>query len=213
MASIAIGLMLVTRPTSVLACSPPFEQPTIKALGPAQLVVVGMTGERVAGGRLFHVSRWFNGPAPTTPILIDFKEGTPVGDCSYPMSAGVPLIIAPLMDDGRLSADLVTLQADPASDLGRAYHRGGVTVRARRRAGRGADTCACELGTCRRARHIRSRRRCSRVVSHRLRHLGLRWCRGSGSTAVALACLIAGHARRAGPCELSRDGHAGRFWA
>ena len=128
-------------PASVLACSPPFEQPTIKALGPGQVVVVGMTGERVAGGRLFHVSRWFNGPAPTTPILIDFKEGAPVGDCSYPIGAGVPLIIAPLMDGGRLSADLATLQADPASDLGRGVsHRGGVTVRAWRRAGRGADS-------------------------------------------------------------------------
>ena len=66
------GLMVVflfLRPGSAAACSPPFEQPTIAALGPAQVVVVGMTGERVGGGRLFHVTRWFNGQGAVTPIV------------------------------------------------------------------------------------------------------------------------------------------------
>jgi hypothetical protein len=120
----SVGLLvafLFLRPGSVTACSPPFGQATIAALGPAQVVVVGVTGEHVAGGRLFHVTRWFNGPGAVTPIVIAFKEGEATGDCSYPIGAGVPLIIAPDMTDGKLSATLTTLQADPDSELGRTY--------------------------------------------------------------------------------------------
>ena len=103
------------------ACSPPFE-PSIEALGPHQVVVVGTTGARVANGRLFHVERWFNGGLPTTPIVIGFKEGEPIGDCSYPVAAGTQLIIAPdRLENGSLYADLATLQADPDSEAGRAY--------------------------------------------------------------------------------------------
>jgi hypothetical protein len=54
--------------------------------------------------------------------VIAFKEGEPIGDCSYPVSAGLDLIIAPALEpDGRLTADMVTLQADPTSDAGRRY--------------------------------------------------------------------------------------------
>ncbi len=109
-------------PSTAYACSPPFEEPTIRALGPAQVVVVGTIGERVEGGRLFHVQRSYNGGVTRSPIVIAFKEGEPVGDCSYPVSTGANLIIAPLREpDGRLSANLSTLQADPGSDLGRRY--------------------------------------------------------------------------------------------
>jgi len=109
-------------PAAAYACSAPFEEPTIRALGPAQVVVVGTIGERVAGGRAFHVERWFNGGVPSTPIIIAFKEGEPIGDCSYLVRSGQSLIIAPNREaNGALSADLVTLQADPSSDLGRKY--------------------------------------------------------------------------------------------
>ncbi len=115
------GLLLWSLPAAALACSPAFE-PTIAALGKEQIVVVGTTGERVPGGRIFNVTRWFNGGRPVTPILIEFKEGEPVGDCSYPVSAGTTLIIAPyLEEDGRLHANLATLQADPASEQGQLY--------------------------------------------------------------------------------------------
>ena len=116
------GLLVLAVPAPrVLACSPPFN-PTIRALGPAQLVVVGTVGERVPGGRLFHVERSFNAIDPGTPIVIAFKEGEPVGDCSYPVSTGERKIIAPFREaDGRLYADLGTLQADPGSDDGRRY--------------------------------------------------------------------------------------------
>lgn len=116
-----LGLAIWLSPTTVLACSPPFEDPSIAALGPDQVVVVGMIGEKVDGGRLFHVERWFNGGVPATPIVIAFKEGEPVGDCSYPVSTGQHLIIAPDKVDGRLTADLITLQADPSTDIGRRY--------------------------------------------------------------------------------------------
>lgn len=117
-----IALGVASFPAAAVACSPPFDEPTIRALGPGQLVVIGTTGERVSGGRLFHVERWFNRPEPGTPIVIAFKEGEPVGDCSYPMAAGTHLIIAPIREpDGRLSADLGTLQADPSTDIGRRY--------------------------------------------------------------------------------------------
>lgn len=117
---VVVGVCL--SPAAALACSPPFEDPTIRALGPDQLVVIGTTGERVPGGRLFHVERWFNWPDPGTPIVIAFKEGEPMGDCSYPVAIGTHLIIAPLRQpDGRLSADLGTLQADPTTDAGRRY--------------------------------------------------------------------------------------------
>jgi hypothetical protein len=122
-ASIVAALALVWLiPTHTLACSAPFE-PTIRELGPAQVVVVGTTGERVAGGRAFHLERMFNGEMPPTGMLvIAFKEGEPIGDCSYPVSAGTRLIIAPYREaDGRLSADLGTLQADPASADGQRY--------------------------------------------------------------------------------------------
>jgi hypothetical protein len=120
---IVVGVILaaLTMPSAAVACSPPFVQPTIAALGPNQIVVVGTIGERVDGGRLFHVERAFNGPS-TTPIVIAFKEGEPVGDCSYPVHAGERLVIAPYMEDGgRLSADLGTLQAHPNTADGRRY--------------------------------------------------------------------------------------------
>jgi hypothetical protein len=121
---IAVGLLafgwLAAGPA--LACSPPFEKPTIAALGPNQMVFVGTTGDPGPGGRLFHVERSFNVDSNVTPIVIAFKEGEPVGDCSYPVSAGTHLIIAPNLEpDGHLSADLATLQADPNSEAGRRY--------------------------------------------------------------------------------------------
>jgi hypothetical protein len=120
LAAIGAVLMSLASASPAMACSPPFN-PTIEALGPSQVVVVGMIGERVDGGRLFHVERAFNGPS-TTPIVIAFKEGEPVGDCSYPVVAGERLIIAPFVgDDGRLSADLGALQARPDSPDGLRY--------------------------------------------------------------------------------------------
>lgn len=104
------------------ACSALAEPPTLKDLGPNQVVVVGTIGDRIPSGRVFHVERWFNGAAPMTPIIIAFKEGPAVGDCSYPVATGQRLIIAPEMGaDGTLAAMLPTLQADPNSDQGRAY--------------------------------------------------------------------------------------------
>jgi hypothetical protein len=117
-----IGALLAVLATAspAMACSPPFN-PTIEELGPSQVVVVGTIGEPVAGGRLFRVERAFNGPS-TTPIVIAFKEGEPVGDCSYPVHAGERLIIAPFMEEnGRLSADLGTLQAGPDTPDGLRY--------------------------------------------------------------------------------------------
>jgi hypothetical protein len=112
---------LVAQPAGAAACSPPFEEPTIRALGPRQVVVVGTIGEKLAAGRVFHVERWFNGGS-SSRIVIAFKEGEPVGDCSYLVSDGQRLIIAPDMNpDGSLSAILPTLQADPESDTGRRY--------------------------------------------------------------------------------------------
>jgi hypothetical protein len=59
---------------------------------------------------------------PTSPIVIAFKEGEPVGDCSYPVASGTRLVIAPWRQpDGMLSADLGTLQADPLSADGQRY--------------------------------------------------------------------------------------------
>ena len=93
--------------STALACSPSFN-PNIRELGPAQLVVVGTVGERVPGGRLFHVERWFNGGEPGTPIVIAFKEGEPIGDCSYPVATGERKIIAPWREqDGRLTRRMV----------------------------------------------------------------------------------------------------------
>ncbi len=115
-------LLIWLVPTAALACSPPLVEPSIRALGPEQVVLLGTIGEPVPGGREFHVQRWFNGDQPATPVVIAFKEGAPVGDCSYWVTPGADLIIAPYREaDGRLSADLATLQADPATDEGRAY--------------------------------------------------------------------------------------------
>ena len=119
-AAISALMACLAVPSGTAACSPPFN-PTIAELGPDQVVLVGTTGERVDGGRLFHVERAFNAD-PATPVVIAFKEGEPIGDCSYPVAAGERLIIAPYREpDGRLSADLGTLQADPASDVGSGY--------------------------------------------------------------------------------------------
>ena len=49
-----------------------------------------MTGNPAPGGRLFHVERAWNADVPTSPIVIAFKEGEPVGDCSYPVAARHP---------------------------------------------------------------------------------------------------------------------------
>lgn len=122
LAALLIGVLAVFAvPPSVSACSPVFN-PMIRALGPAQIVVVGTVGEKVPGGRLFHVERWFNGGEPGTPIVIGFKEGGPVGDCSYPLATGEHKIIAPIREPGgTLYADFGTLQADPDSGEGRKY--------------------------------------------------------------------------------------------
>jgi hypothetical protein len=105
-----------------LACSPPSPEPTVTALPQGAVVLVGTTGDRVEGGRQFYVERVYAGNVPASPIVIAFKEGEPIGDCSYPMSSGVHLVIAPNEEaDGSLHADLVTLQADPASALGREF--------------------------------------------------------------------------------------------
>jgi hypothetical protein len=104
------------------ACSPLFEQPTIAALGPDAVVVVGTIGEQVDGGRLFHVQRAFSGGVTSTPMVIAFKEGPAIGDCSYPVTQGARLLIATVRDaDGRVPVDLVTLQADPATPDGQRY--------------------------------------------------------------------------------------------
>ena len=122
LAALLLGVLAVFAvPAGASACSPSFN-PTIRELGPAQIVVVGRVGEKVPGGRLFHVERWFNGGDPVTPIVIGFKEGEPIGDCSYPVAMGEHKIIAPLLEaDGTLYADLGTLQADPDSVEGRKY--------------------------------------------------------------------------------------------
>ncbi|HEU5202891.1 MAG TPA: hypothetical protein VFU17_01205 [Candidatus Limnocylindrales bacterium] len=120
--ALVAGALLVAFaiPAPTFACSPPFN-PTIEELGPDQVVVVGTIGEPVDGGRHFHVERAFNSPM-TTPIVIAFKDGEPVGDCSYPVHAGERLTIAPIMGvGGRLSADMGTLQADPATAAGQRY--------------------------------------------------------------------------------------------
>jgi hypothetical protein len=114
-------LVAAAWPGTALACSPSFN-PTIRELGPGQIVVVGRVGERVPSGRLFYVERWYNGGEPRTPIVIAFKEGEPVGDCSYPVATGERKIIAPfLQPDGTLYADLGTLQADPGTEDGKRY--------------------------------------------------------------------------------------------
>lgn len=121
---IAAGALAATLATAIspvaFGCSPPFEKPSIRGLGPAPVILLGTTGERVSGGRLFHVERAWNIVA-TTPIVIAFMEGEPSGDCSYLVTEGEHLIMAPDRIDGVLAANLVTLQADPASDVGRRY--------------------------------------------------------------------------------------------
>ncbi len=119
---------------TALACSPPFEEPSVSALPEGAVVVVGTTGDKVVDGRLFYVERVYSGDVSATPIVIAFKEGEPIGDCSYPMSSGVHLVIAPdREEDGTLSANLGTLQADPNGDLGRR-----LVAQARARYGDGA---------------------------------------------------------------------------
>lgn len=103
------------------AGSRPFE-PTVQALGPDQVVIVGTVGPRVEGGRAFDVQRWFNGADPESLIVIAFEEGQAVGDCSYPVSSGAELIIAPHREaDGPLSANPATLQAEGVTAHARSF--------------------------------------------------------------------------------------------
>jgi hypothetical protein len=119
LASITLTMALAS---TASACSALFEEPTIAALGPDAVVVVGTIGEQVDGGRLFHVERAFNGGVTTTPMVVAFKEGPAIGDCSYPVTQGARLLIATVRDaDGRVPVDLVTLQADPATPDGLRY--------------------------------------------------------------------------------------------
>ena len=107
-------------PSAAFACSASAGGPTIRHLGDGAVVLVGITGDRVGGGREFFVERVFAGEVMSSPIVIAFQEGEPVGDCSYPVAAGTHLIIAPeVAPDGTLSANLATVQADPDSDVGR----------------------------------------------------------------------------------------------
>jgi hypothetical protein len=120
-ASAAVLLLAGIAAPVTLACTP-VAYPTITALPDDAVVIVGTTGEPTEGGRLFYVERVYAGPITTSPIVIAFKEGEPIGDCSYPVSSGTRLVIAPDVDaDGTLRADLATLQADPDSEDGRRY--------------------------------------------------------------------------------------------
>lgn len=120
--TIVTGFWFTGAAGPALACSPPSPALTVTALPEGAVVLVGTTGDRVEGGRLFYVESAYAGNIPRSPIVIAFKEGKPVGDCSYPMSSGVRLVIAPYQEaDGSLHADLATLQADPGSTLGRAF--------------------------------------------------------------------------------------------
>jgi hypothetical protein len=119
LAALVAAAMLA--PAPALACSPAFN-PTIAELGLDQVVLLGETGEPARGGRLFYVERAWNADLPTSPIVIAFKEGEPVGNCSYPVASGTRLVIAPWRQaDGTLYADLGTLQADPRSEDGQRY--------------------------------------------------------------------------------------------
>lgn len=121
-AAIGSVMLAIVAASPAVACSPPFEPPTIAALGPDAVVVVGTIGERVEHGRLFHVRRAYSGGVTSTPIVIAFKEGEPVGDCSYPVSEGQRLVLAVARDrDARIHVDLATLQADPATPDGQRY--------------------------------------------------------------------------------------------
>lgn len=120
---VAFSLAWLLPAAAAQACSPPFD-PSVRDLEAGRVVVVGTIGDRVAGGRVFHVQRWFSGGTPSPEIVIAFREGEPVGDCSYLVSEGQALFIAPMRHaDGTLSADLVTLQADPDTPQGREYLR------------------------------------------------------------------------------------------
>jgi hypothetical protein len=119
----AAACLLVAGLTVVpaLACSPA-AYPTVTGLPDGAVVIVGTTGDVVEGGRLFYVERVYAGSIDSSPIVIAFKEGEPIGDCSYPMTSGVRLLIAPAVGaDGTLRADLATLQADPASEDGHRF--------------------------------------------------------------------------------------------
>jgi hypothetical protein len=125
-AATAAGALVVTilllLPGVAVACSPPSPPPTVATLPEGAVVLVGTTGEPADGGRLFYVERVYAGDVTTSPIVIAFQEGEPVGDCSYPVAAGMHLVIAPDVDaDGTLRASLPTLQADPASETGRRF--------------------------------------------------------------------------------------------
>lgn len=118
----AATLVIAFAAAPALACSPPSPRPTVATLPDDAVVVVGTTGDRVEGGRLFYVERVFAGEIAASPIVIAFQEGEPVGDCSYPVASGARLIIAPdQWPDGVLHADIVTLQADPSSEDGRRF--------------------------------------------------------------------------------------------
>ena len=104
-----------------MACSPPMDPPTIRDLGPDRVVLIGTTGDPAPGGRWFHVERWFGAGVPVPAVVIAFQEGEAIGDCSYPVAKGEHRIIAPEIGEGRLSADLLTIQADPDSALGQGY--------------------------------------------------------------------------------------------
>ena len=81
---------------------------------------------------------------PVTPILIEFKEGESSGDCSYPVAADTPLIIAPYREaDGRLHADLGDAAGRPVIGAGAEVHRrGDGAVRSGRRSTAGSGGAA-----------------------------------------------------------------------
>jgi hypothetical protein len=117
----AVFVAALVRAPVAVACSP-VADPTLFALPDDAVVIVGTTGEPVEGGRQFFVERVYSGDIPSSPIVIAFKEGEPVGDCSYPVSSGMHLLIAPTRrPDGTLFADLATLQADPATEQGQSF--------------------------------------------------------------------------------------------
>ena len=119
------GVLCSLRPGSAAACSPAVRAADDRGPGAG----AGRRGRhdrrarlRADGCSTSRAGSMDGAAAYTDRDRLQGGQRKRAGDCSVPMGAGVPLIIAPYFEaDGRLHASLATLQADPSSEQGQKY--------------------------------------------------------------------------------------------
>jgi hypothetical protein len=121
-AVVALGLVCLTTPAPVAACSCVPPDMIIEDIGTSdQVAFVGKPGAPNPGGIPVAVASWFRGPAPA-PVVTLAVEGGDGASCGTngPPPGGAYLFVASPNGDGRYAISLCSVVADLSTPEGQA---------------------------------------------------------------------------------------------